>query len=171
MGKKLNQRRHENRADLAGEHALGDIGQIILLIIFLAAWIIDTFFIRYSTFISKYVPLYLRITLSILFIIISGYLAKSGLNVIFGEIRGQPFVIQKGVFGIVRHPIYLGAILFYLGLTFFSLSIIATIIWMIIIAFYFYISKYEEKLLIKKFGDAYKEYMKKVPMLIPFLRK
>lgn len=37
--KHLLYRQHEHRADLAGEHALGDVGQFVLLSIFLAVWI------------------------------------------------------------------------------------------------------------------------------------
>ena len=82
---------------------------------------------------------YLR---SIIILFSSGYLAKKGLNIVFGEIREEPGVIRKGVFGIVRHPIYLGSILFYLGLLTLTFSIIATIIWIFIIAFYCLIAKH-----------------------------
>ena len=54
-------KRHENREDLAGEHIWGDAGQIILLLIFLVIWVIDSFVLTYSTFLSNYVPLYFRI--------------------------------------------------------------------------------------------------------------
>ena len=76
-------------------------------------------------------------------------------------------MIDKGVFAIVRHPIYLGSILTYLGLLCFSLSIASTAVWILIIVFYWLISRYEEKLLIGRFGDEYLEYRKKVPMLFP----
>ncbi len=71
----------------------------------------------------------------------------------------------------VRHPIYLGAILFYSGLLVLTLSIIAVAIWILIIAFYYFISKHEEKLLLEKFGKDYEEYKKEVPMLIPRIRR
>ncbi|GAI42613.1 unnamed protein product, partial [marine sediment metagenome] len=93
------------------------------------------------------------------------------LSIVFGEIREEPSVIGKGVFGIVRHPIYLGAILFYFGLLVITFSIIATGIWVLIIAFYYFNSKHEEKLLLDKFGKDYEEYKKEVPMLIPRMRR
>jgi protein-S-isoprenylcysteine O-methyltransferase Ste14 len=37
----------------------------------------------------------------------------------------------------------------------------------VITVFYWYISRYEEKLLIDRFGDEYRDYRKKVPMLFP----
>ena len=164
-------KRHDNRPDLAGEHLLSDSGQLILLLLFLAAWILDSFFLKYSTFLSKYIPLFVKIPLSIIILFSSGYLAKKGLNIVFGEVREEPGVIRKGVFGIVRHPIYLGSILFYLGLLALNFSIIAAIIWVVIIIFYYFIAQHEEKLLVMKFGKEYEEYMREVPMLIPLIKR
>ena len=113
---------HEDRKDLIGEHPLGDIGQIILLFIFIAIWVVDSFLLKFSTFISNYVPFYFRLSLGIIILSVSAYLAGSGLRTVFGEIREKPSVIRKGVFSIVRHPIYLSAILLYLGLLFFTIS-------------------------------------------------
>ena len=100
-------------------------------------------------------------------LIISGILAKYGLGIVFGEVRDKPEIIEKGVFKIVRHPIYLGSILLYLGLTILTCSIASAVLWILIVIFYYYISKYEEKLLLNEFGEEYKNYMKRVPMLIP----
>ena len=157
----------KNRGDLVGEHPLGDAGQIVLLLIFLAIWTADSFILKCSTFISAYFSFYFRIPLAIITLFISGYLAGSGLRMVFGEIREEPIVIREGVFSMVRHPIYLSAILLYLALLFLSPSIFATVVWFLIIVFYIYISKYEEKMLIEKFGNTYMDYIREVPMLIP----
>ena len=159
---------HHNREDLAGEHAAGDLGQLLLLFVFLATWIVDSFVFHYSTIIC--VPLFVKIPLSVVILLSAGYLARTGLIAVFGEIREEPSVVRKGVFGIVRHPIYLGAILFYLGLLVLTFSIIALAIWILIIAFYYFIAKHEEQLLLDKFGKDYEEYKKEVPMLIPRIR-
>ena len=161
----------DERKDLAGEHTFSDTGQLLLLFIFLTAWIVDSFVFSYSTFISEYIPLYAKIPLSVILLVSAGYLARTGLKIVFGEIREEPSVIRKGVFGIVRHPIYLGSILFYLGLLVLTFSIIAIAIWILIIAFYYCISKHEEKLLLEKFGKDYEKYKKVVPMLIPRIRR
>jgi len=68
---------------------------------------------------------------------------------------------------VVRHPIYLSAILLYLGLILLTFSIASTGVWLIIISFYIFISRYEEKMLTIEFGDQYLEYKKEVPMLFP----
>lgn len=165
---KLNHiKKHNDRPDLSGEHKWGDLGQIILFVIFFATWITDSFVLKFSTFLSDHVFWFIRFPLSLIILVISSYLARAGLKIVFGEEREKPVVIREGVFNYVRHPIYLGVILLYLGLIFLTLSIIAAAIWLIIILFYYFISRYEEKILLAEFGEQYKEYMEVVPMLIP----
>ena len=165
------QRGHHERNDLAGEHALSDIGQIVLFVIFIIAWILDSFVFSYSTAISDYVPLYVRVPLAIIILFCGVYFVKKSQGIVFGEVREKPSVIRKGVFSRVRHPMYLGALLLYLGFLVSTFSLIAAGIWGIIIIFYYFNSKHEEKLLLAKFGKDYKDYQREVPMLIPRIRK
>ena len=162
-------RRH--RDDLTGEHKFGDAGQLILFIIFLAVWITDAFIFKYSTLLNDYIPLVVKLPLGIIMLIISAYLAWTGHKIVFGEKREKPHVIRKGVFGIVRHPLYISEILLYLGLLFLNTSLAGLAVWVISIAFLHYISRHEEKLLLERFGDEYRQYMKDVPMYIPRLRR
>jgi len=160
-----------DRDDLTGEHAFGDAGQIILACLFIGVWIADTFFFQYTTFLNRYIHLGARIPLGVLLFILSAYLARTGLAIVFGERRERPVVIRKGVFGIVRHPVYLSEILFYLALVMLSLSLAAAGVWGVTIVFLHYISKYEEKLLLARFGDDYAKYIQEVPMFLPRFRK
>lgn len=72
----------------------------------------------------------------------------------------------EGAYKFVRHPLYFFSILF-LGLRptmslFYFVMFVSAVI-------YFYVgSIYEEKKLIEKFGDKYREYQKKVPRLFPW---
>jgi len=158
---------HQHRSDLTGEHAFSDIGQLILLIIFLTIWIADSFVFEYSTFLTQYISNYIRVPIALTILTISGLLAGFGLNTVFGKTRKEPQVITSGVFSIVRHPIYLSSILLYLGFILLSLSLLSVLVWFIIIIFYYQISRYEEKLLTQRFGSVYEEYKKKVPTLLP----
>jgi protein-S-isoprenylcysteine O-methyltransferase Ste14 len=135
---------YEKRVDLAGENAWGDLGQLILFIVFIVGIILDLVFLRVGQSFVEPVPLFLRIIVALPILIISGYLAQSGLKIVFREERSKLMVIQTGVFSLVRHPIYLGSILLYLGFIILSMSMIAFGIWIIIIVFYVYISRYEE---------------------------
>ena len=164
-------RQHQQREDLSGEHKVGDAGQIVLACLFFTTWITDTFFFDYSTFLNQYVPLSVRIPFGIVLLLLSGYLARTGLSIVFGENRQKPGVIRKSVFSFIRHPIYMSEILLYLGLLMLSISLAATVVWIIAIGFLHYISRYEEKLLLARFGEEYEQYMREVPMWIPRLRR
>ena len=158
-----------HREDLVGEHPFGDAGQLILLIVFLIVWVVDSFVVLFSTFAAQYVSLFFRVPMGLLFLILAGYLAQQGMRIVFGEKRAAPEMIEKGVFKLVRHPVYLGCILFYVGLFMFTFSVAAAVICVVIMVFYHYIAKYEERMLLSEFGTKYEQYMKSVPMWIPRL--
>lgn len=162
--------RRNQRNDVAGEHPFSDTGQLILLLVFLAVWVVDSFILRYSTFIARYISLFIRIPLTVGFLCCAAYLTKKGMDAVHGKAETESGVFKNGVFGLVRHPVYLGSIVFYLGLLISTLSIFAAIILVIIIIFYHCIAKYEEKLLLHKYGEDYEEYMKSVPMWIPWVK-
>ncbi len=161
-GKRLPRKLHGNRDDLTGEHTFGDAGQIIFFIIFIAVWVLDSFVFKYSIFLKEYIPLLIHLPISILILALSVILSRAGIKTVFGKVREKPQVISTGVFSIVRHPIYLGSILLYLGLVIFTLSILSFLIWILIFIFYYLISRYEEKLLVERFGRVYEDYKKKV---------
>jgi protein-S-isoprenylcysteine O-methyltransferase Ste14 len=93
------------------------------------------------------------------------------LRIVFGEVRETPSVIRKGVFGVVRHPIYLSEVLLYSGLFMLNMSLAAGAILPGITAFLYYLSRYEEGLLLKHFGDDYRSYARDVGMWVPRLRR
>jgi protein-S-isoprenylcysteine O-methyltransferase Ste14 len=162
---------HHDRDDLVGEHRLGDLGQLILLVIFLIVWIADSFIFNYSTGLAKFIPLYIKLPVAIGVLFCAGYLARIGLKIVFGEVREEPVIIREGVFNIVRHPIYLGAILIYIGLFLLTISIVSLIVLIIIILFYHFIARYEENLLLQQFGKDYEKYKKEVPMWLPKIKR
>ncbi|MFO7917156.1 MAG: isoprenylcysteine carboxylmethyltransferase family protein [Anaerolineae bacterium] len=158
-----------HREELAGEHPWGDAGQLGLAILFGVVWTVDTLFLHYTTFLNRYVPSAVRLPLAFVFICASGYLAQRGILIMFGERGKEGKVIEKDVYSLVRHPIYLGEILLYVGFLVFSLSLAAAVVWFAVIAFLHHISRYEERLLLERFGGAYEEYRREVPMWIPRL--
>jgi protein-S-isoprenylcysteine O-methyltransferase Ste14 len=160
-------RHFEGRENLAGEHALTDIGQLVLFVLFMTVWIVDSFVIRAST-LSAYVPLYIRIPLAVAALVAGVLLVRPSLRAIFGEAAQQPRVMTDGVYRIVRHPMYMGSILLFTAFLVSTLSVMTAGVWIVIIAFYFYVARAEEKLLIAKFGADYQEYRRRVPMLFPW---
>jgi methanethiol S-methyltransferase len=75
----------------------------------------------------------------------------------------------EGIHKYVRHPLYFATLLFIWGLFFIS-PLLNNLIAVVTITIYVPIGiKFEEKKLLKEFGNVYAEYMKKVPGLIPKL--
>ena len=83
----------------------------------------------------------------------------------------KPFLETGGIHRYVRHPLYLGTFIFLIGL-FLLNPLLSNLIAVIIIIIYTMIGiQFEESKLIKEYGDDYRLYQKKVPKLIPFLKK
>lgn len=159
--------KHQN---LPGEHAITDIGQFILFVIFVLAMILDIFIFKFSNKMIGELSWIITVPLFLLFFLIGGYFIFISHQIIFGETDKEVGIVTNGVFKIVRHPMYFGSVLLFFSFVILSCSILALLIWILIGVFYYFISRYEEKLLINKFGDKYKEYQKRVPMFIPFIK-
>lgn len=161
---------HEDRKDLVGEHPFGDAGQVILLIVFLALWALDSFVFRLSTFLADSVHLFIRIALAGIILAVGFYLGKKSMRMVFTEKRDAPQVIKNEIYSQVRHPMYLAMILFYVALILSTLSLLSLALGILIFFFYNFIAAYEEKLLEEKLGQEYLEYKNKVPRWFPRMR-
>lgn len=161
---------HRNRDNVTREHHTSDIGQLIIYCSFMTLWISDMI-LEYSNFLNEFIPLAIRLPIGISLLIVSAYMAGTGLWIIYGKKAQPQNVIRKGVFRFVRHPIYLSEIILYLGLLLLNISLAAALIWVIAMFFLHYISRYEEKLLLERFGDEYRQYMKEVPMWFPRIKR
>jgi methanethiol S-methyltransferase len=68
---------------------------------------------------------------------------------------------------VVRHPLYLGILVFLWGWFGFS-GLLSSLVTALALSIYIRIGIYfEEKKLVEQFGRVYQDYQKKVPMLIP----
>ena len=121
---------------------------------------------RKTTFLSNYVPLYIRLVILGLALITATCLFMSGHVVVSHEQRPTG-VVSTGAFGYVRHPLYLGSILFYIGIAVSTASLFSLSLLVVIFVFYDYIASYEEKLLDQRFGESYKIYKKKTGKWVP----
>jgi protein-S-isoprenylcysteine O-methyltransferase Ste14 len=95
-----------------------------------------------------------------------------GLRQVWRELRGQPQTALRfttpGPYRLVRHPLYVGWLFaFWMTpvMTFahllFSLATTAYILLAI---------QFEERDLVREFGDTYEDYRRNVPMLVPSLK-
>jgi protein-S-isoprenylcysteine O-methyltransferase Ste14 len=75
-----------------------------------------------------------------------------------------------GPYSIVRHPGYLGSLLFFDGIALSSCSAVVLVISVTTtLAAYIYRITVEDQMLIAQFGDEYRLYRRQVPALIPFI--
>jgi protein-S-isoprenylcysteine O-methyltransferase Ste14 len=74
-------------------------------------------------------------------------------------------IVDRGTYGIVRHPQILGGIMLMIGSILVSQHWLSAIVAVpVFVLFYQYVLK-EEKNLIVKFGDDYRRYMQRVPSM------
>ncbi len=80
-------------------------------------------------------------------------------------------LVEKGPFSSVRHPTYLAHTMMFLGVFLFT-GVIATALLTIadFIVVNLFVIPLEEKELLKRLGQDYKNYMERVPRIIPRLR-
>ena len=160
-----NVRKHND--SLTGEHINGDAGQLILAILFFLVWILDTFVFRLTTFLNYGISFWVRLPLGLILLGVAGYYAYEGMRIVFGRVPPAPGVIRAGVFSTVRHPIYLGEFLIYPAFLLFSLSLAAGVVTLAAGVFLTFLCKFEEKLLVQRYGEDYRQYMREVPMWFP----
>jgi protein-S-isoprenylcysteine O-methyltransferase Ste14 len=150
-----------------GEHPLGDKGQVVLFLIFMLVWVLDSFFFGFSVMLAGYVPLYVRLAWAAAIAAAGLILMNAGHKLL--EETDVPHVLTTGPFGRVRHPLYLGSMLLFTAVWSSTLSLAALIVLCVIFVFYNHIAAYEEKKLEEKFGEAYIRYKKKIRRWIPKL--
>src|SRR5207247_9799181 len=83
--------------------------------------------------------------------------------------KEQHELIERGPYAHVRHPIYSGVLVMFLGIAIFHGSAAGFILLAIIVVGLWLKALEEEKLLTRHFGEAYPRYQKRVKALVPFL--
>lgn len=84
-------------------------------------------------------------------------------------IRKDHKLIQHGIYKYVRHPIYFGTILVFLGIPLILSSLFGLATMALVIPLFLNRIRMEEKLLIEEFGAEYERYKETSRKLIPFL--
>ena len=140
---------------LGEEHPKSDQAQIVLLVVLIGVWIIDSFLLKLYPLTS--VPLIIRLVSSLALIGIGVYFVyKSHSLVIEAD---EPELVDWGVYSVTRHPMYLGSMFFELGIVTTTLSVPAFIVWLILFVAYNQFASYEEDSLVELLGEEYRSYM------------
>ncbi len=135
--------------------------QIAHLVIFSVIWVLDSFIFNFSTFLVTFIPLVVRVAFAVSVLALGFGLTAWGHWLLFN--KKLPGLVIVGIFAYVRHPMYLGYILAYLGCILGTMSLLSIIPWLFIIRLYIKMANYEEQRLEQRFGEEYTEYKRKVP--------
>jgi protein-S-isoprenylcysteine O-methyltransferase len=83
--------------------------------------------------------------------------------------RETQTVIDRGPYGVVRHPGYLGSILVWVGSRLAVNWLMAAATAVFLSAVYVYRISAEERMLVERLGDAYRSYRTRTWRLFPFV--
>jgi len=154
--------KHEH---LTGEKPGSHRNQTIMMVVFFIVWIVDSFLLRATTFLWSFSYFWVFLGIGAVVIIVAAYFMNASHKDLFDtKVEG---LATKGVFSRVRHPMYLGTHLVYLGLAITTFSLVSLGMWMIIFAFYNTLANFEEMKLEERFGDGFLEYKRTVRKWIP----
>lgn len=98
--------------------------------------------------------------------------ARRTLGKFFSEavrILPEHKLITRGPYSLIRHPIYLGEILFAFSIPMIANSLYGFVIMLVIIPILLYRISIEEKVLVSKFGQEYIEYAHKIKKIISYI--
>ena len=85
-------------------------------------------------------------------------------------IRKDHIIVDKGLYGILRHPAYSGSLLSFFGLAiYFANWLTFIIIFLPILCAFLHRIRIEEDVLLEQFGKKYLHYCEGVKRLIPFV--
>ena len=98
------------------------------------------------------------------------FMNLSGVDVLTNKVRGQVLEVN-GLHEYVRHPLYSGTLLFIWAL-FLVFPYLSNLIACTIITVYTFLGiGIEERKLVMEFGESYRVYSSRIPMLIPSIGK
>ncbi len=128
---------------------------------FFVVWGLDSFIFKISTFLSEYIHWIILLIASIALIVIG--FAISGIAHEMKFHKKLPGVINTGVYGFSRHPMYLGYMIAYIGAFVGTLSLLSLAPLAYIMITNQMMANFEEKKMIETFGNEYVDYQKQVP--------
>jgi len=158
------------RQGLGSEHPLCDRIQLIMLILFFVVWGTDSlsfFVFSYSTVIFEALAFPVLFAGTLAFLCLSIYLVSKSHKAVLEQVQDPPQLVDSGVYAWVRHPLYLGILLFCLVFILISISLVSIAIWIAFFVFFDRMATYEEKSLIEILGEPYIAYQRRVSKWLP----
>jgi len=103
------------------------------------------------------------------YVVIDGYLLLKRMGKPDSNFENTSVLVKTGIYGYIRHPLYLSIFLFGTGVMLKNPEPAQLILAIINLIAIYLTARIEEKEMIAKFGDQYLEYMKETKMFIPFI--
>jgi protein-S-isoprenylcysteine O-methyltransferase Ste14 len=98
--------------------------------------------------------------------VVSFHRANRTLPNVIPDPKAQTKLVQTGIYGVVRHPIYTAVLLVTLGIALYHGALGLLALWLLLAVFFWQKSRYEETLLIQKFPE-YGAYRRKTGRFWP----
>jgi protein-S-isoprenylcysteine O-methyltransferase Ste14 len=107
--------------------------------------------------------------LSSLVVVVLGFYALRKHGEPVGGVDATTRLVTSGIYRYIRHPLYGSLFLFAWGVFLKNPWLPALFLAVGASIFLYMTAKFEEKLTLHKFGEAYAEYMQRTKMIIPFV--
>ncbi|MCX6262550.1 MAG: isoprenylcysteine carboxylmethyltransferase family protein [Bacteroidia bacterium] len=120
-------------------------------------------------------PFSMHQIISWILLILSAYVGLAGFLLLkrrgksTGNFENTTILIKSGVYSLTRHPLYFSLILLGTGVMMKDPDLPALILGVINLIAVYLTAMTEEKEMVEKFGEPYREYMKETKMFIPFI--
>lgn len=75
--------------------------------------------------------------------------------------------VSKGLYSFIRHPQYVGLGITGVGLSILWPRFLVAVLWLVMILIYYFLSKDEEKRMLKEHSATYREYMERTGIFLP----
>lgn len=106
---------------------------------------------------------------SSLYPVISGYMLLRRRGKPTKNFENTSVLVKSGIYGLIRHPLYLSIFLFGTGAMLKDPGKIQIVLGGINMIAVFITARIEEGEMIEKFGDEYRQYMKETKMFVPWV--
>jgi len=103
------------------------------------------------------------------YVVITGYMLLKRKGKPDSNFENTSLLVKSGIYGYIRHPLYLSVFLLGTGIMLKNPETIQIILGIINLIAVYITSRIEENEMISKFGDQYSIYMKETKMSIPFV--
>jgi len=135
------------------------------VLMFLPIVIVFVFYNYYKLDFLVYAGWILLVFSIVIILLAGGEFRKKGRAPKGESIVRTTVLVDSGVYAVIRHPQYLGLILFVLALVLMSQHWLSVFSGVVGSALFYRDVLREEQMSVKKFGDDYKRYMQKVPRI------